>query len=88
METLFYVLMLTGAVWGASAYTFSHLNATILLFDNTANNERTKRIWIPVYNVMFVVFPLVWLGVIVVSDLPSLSDLLSFNGSSASIECG
>ena len=67
METVFYVVMLTAAVWGAFAYTFSHLNAAILLFGTSAHDERTKIIWIPVYNVSLVVLPLVWLGIIIVS---------------------
>jgi hypothetical protein len=69
LATVLYVPILTGACFSALAFTFSHLNAAILLFANKSRSKITKRAWIPIYNVAFVAFPLVWTGIIVVSPL-------------------
>jgi len=57
---------MSGGTIGSMAFTFSHANAAIMLFGNNASSERTKRSWIPIYNATFVVYPLIWLGVILV----------------------
>lgn len=67
LETLFYVLIQTCAVWAAAAFMFSHLSATILLFGGKTPSNRTQKIWIPIYNAVFVILPLVFFGVTLVS---------------------
>lgn len=69
MATLLYFPVLTGACFSALAFTFSHLNAAILLFGNESQSKVAKRAWVPLYNAAFVTLPLVWMGIIVVSPL-------------------
>ncbi|KAK9899531.1 hypothetical protein P389DRAFT_826 [Cystobasidium minutum MCA 4210] len=59
----FYVIALTGGAFGGFILIFSNLNAAILLFGNRARSTAFQRIWIPVYNVSFVLLPTVWLGI-------------------------
>lgn len=62
----FYVIALTGGAFGGFILIFSNLNAAILLFGNRARSTAFQRIWIPVYNVSFVLLPTVWLGIAIV----------------------